>query len=319
MRKAVIDVGSNSLLLLIEEQTQSGWRFVFESTAVTALGEGTKRTGLLSEPGVSSSLSALREMFAKARELGAESVQAGATMAVRIASNAQEFLDKAEGQGTPVFIVTGEQEAQLGFRAVAQDPMFAKHDRLSIIDPGGHSTELVTAERRGEDWDVLFRRSYSVGTLGLRSAVLPDEKPDFAAILKASAFIDDQIGLGYLPDKAGHTVVLGATGTNLVSIRDRLTTWQPEKVHGAWLDYEEVSKAVGWLSSMTDAERAAVPGMEKGRERTIHIGALILERFLYAIKVLGCSVSVRGWRYALLEEGMPDIDACPLAEKTPSA
>jgi exopolyphosphatase/guanosine-5'-triphosphate,3'-diphosphate pyrophosphatase len=72
-------------------------------------------------------------------------------------------------------------------------------------------------------------------------------------------------------------------------------------VHGAYLDYEEVSKAVGWMSRMTDAERAAIVGMERGREKTLHLGALILERALHAFRALGTRVSVRGWRHALLE------------------
>jgi exopolyphosphatase / guanosine-5'-triphosphate,3'-diphosphate pyrophosphatase len=96
-------------------------------------------------------------------------------------------------------------------------------------------------------------------------------------------------------------VVLGATGTNLISIREALETWQPEKVHGAYLLFEEVSRAVGWLMAMTDQQRRDVRGMELGRERTLHIGALILERFLFALKSEGCCVSVRGWRHALLE------------------
>ena len=113
--------------------------------------------------------------------------------------------------------------------------------------------------------------------------------------------MDQTISLSYRPNEAGHAVVLGATGTNLVSIREQMSTWQPERVHGAWLDYEEVSKAAGWLSAMTEAQRATIPGMETGREGTIHAGALILERFLFALRVLGCSVSVRGWRHALIE------------------
>jgi exopolyphosphatase/guanosine-5'-triphosphate,3'-diphosphate pyrophosphatase len=106
----------------------------------------------------------------------------------------------------------------------------------------------------------------------------------------------------YRPHEAGLAVALGATGTNLITIRERMIEWDPAKVHGQWLDYEEVSKSVSWLGAMTDAERALVPGMERGREKTIHLGSLILERFLYAIHVLGCRVSVRGWRHALLEQ-----------------
>jgi exopolyphosphatase/guanosine-5'-triphosphate,3'-diphosphate pyrophosphatase len=301
MRKAVLDVGSNSVLLLVAEHRADGWHPIHEATAVTALGEGTKATGLLGEPGMSRTLDALREMFATARSLGVENIQAGATMAARIAQNTPEFLAKAEAQGTPVFVVSGEQEAQLGFEAVANDPMFADVDRISIVDPGGHSTELVTAVRQGEGWDVRFRRSYPVGTLGLKSQGLGEESPDRFAVFEASNAIDDLIGLCYLPEQAGKVIVLGAAGTNLITIRERMPLWEPEKVHGQYLDYEEVGRAVGWMMPMTDAERAAIVGMEKGREKTIHLGALVLERFLYALRTLGCYVSVRGWRYALLD------------------
>lgn len=305
MRKAVIDVGSNSVLLVVGEFDGVGWKTVYDGTRVTALGEGTKATGLLGEPGMKATLEALAEFFAKAHELEATEVISAATMAARIATNTDAFLARAAAQGTPTIVLSGEDEAELGFLAVAEDPLFADHPRISIVDPGGQSTELVTADRTKSGWKVHFRRSYPIGTLGLRSTHLPNERLGPREILQAIAYIDDIIGLAYRPDEAGLAIVLGATGTNLITIRERMTEWQPEKVHGAWLDYEEVSKAFGWLGSMSDAERAAVEGMEKGREKTIHLGALILERFLFALRSHGCRVSVRGWRHALLEHGIP--------------
>jgi len=306
VRKAVIDVGSNSVLLVVGERGERGWDSIYEATRVTALGEGTKATGVLGEPGMSATLGALREFFAKAHELGAAEVISAATMAARIATNTDAFLARAEAQGTPTVVLSGDDEAALGFLAVAEDPIFADNPRISIIDPGGQSTELVTADRVGSGWNVHFRRSYPIGTLGLRSTHLTQERLEPREILRAISYIDDLIGLAYRPDEAGVAIVLGATGTNLVTIRDKMTEWQPEKVHGAWLDYEEVSKALGWLGSMSDAERAKVAGMEKGREKTIHLGALILERFLFALRCHGCRVSVRGWRHALLEHGIPN-------------
>lgn len=301
MRKAVIDVGSNSVLLLVEELTPIGWQLVYESTAVTALGEGTKATGLLGERGMSATLDALATMFAKAHELGVDSIEAAATMAARIATNTADFQARAAAQATPVSVLSGDKEAELGFLSVANDPAFNAYDRISIIDPGGQSTELVTADRTDHGWNVLFRRSHPLGTLGLKSTVLADECPPVSQVLQAVTVIDEIIGQCYLPGQAGHAVVLGATGTNLISIREGLLRWQPELVHGQWLDYEEVSKAVGQMMPMTDAERANIPGMEPGREKTLPAGALILERFLFALRTHGCSVSVRGWRHALLE------------------
>jgi exopolyphosphatase/guanosine-5'-triphosphate,3'-diphosphate pyrophosphatase len=226
-------------------------------------------------------------------------------MAARQATNRQEFVDASQRQGTPVSILTGEQEAELGFHSAADDPVFRNEPRLTIIDVGGQSTELVTAERADDAWNLLFRRSFPVGTLGLRGAMLSAESPDAPGLLAAIRSIDETIGLCYLPGQTGKAVALGATGTNLISIREKMTQWDPARVHGSWLDYEEVSKAAGWLSRLTDEQRRAVPGMEPGRERTIHIGALILERFLFVTRSLGCYVSVKGWRHALMERGLP--------------
>ncbi len=301
MRKAVIDVGSNSVLLVVAEQRNGSWVPILEDTAVTALGDGTKATGLLGEPGLTATLDALARFFSMAKDLGVESIQAEATMAARIATNTPKFISRALAQGTPVSVLSGEDEADLGFLAVATDPMFSDASRISIIDPGGHSTELVTADKVNGNWKVGFRRSFSVGTLGLRSTNFPDERLTSMQIMKGVAAIDDLIGLAYRPHESGMAVVLGATGTNLISIRDKLLRWDPVKVHGAVLDYEEVSKAFGWLAEMSDLERSQVAGMEPGREKTIHLGTLILERFLFALRTYECRVSVRGWRHALLE------------------
>jgi exopolyphosphatase/guanosine-5'-triphosphate,3'-diphosphate pyrophosphatase len=305
MRKAVIDVGSNSLILVVEEFDGQAWRVLAESTAVTSLGEGTKLSRLLGEKGMAASLKALARMYAQARDLKAETIQAAGTMALRIADNRAEFLTRAAAQDTPVFILSGEDEAQLGFQSVAIDPTFEKFSRISIIDPGGQSTEIMTAARTPQGWDISFKHSYPVGTLGMREGHLSGESPDGGAILYASAYLDDLIGLSYLPGKAGEAILLGATGTNLVSIREKMTEWEPYRVHGAYLDYEEISKAVGWMMPMSDAQRGAIVGMEPGREKTLHIGALIAERCLNALNSPGCYVSVRGWRHALLEQGLP--------------
>ncbi|MCU0317065.1 MAG: hypothetical protein MUC92_10780 [Fimbriimonadaceae bacterium] len=305
MRKAALDVGSNSVLLLVSELQEEKWVPIWEESEVTGLGVGTKRTGLLSEDGMAKTLDAVQRSFAKAKDLGASEILAGTTMAARIAENSHEFLARAEAQDTEIRIISGEDEAELGFHAVASDPLFAHVQRISIIDPGGHSTELLTADRTSAGWDILFRKSYPIGALGLKEGVLKIESPGFAERLSAVAEVDRALSLDYRPGQSGIAVVLGATGTNLVSIREKHQTWRPDAVHGALLDYEEVGRSVGWLCDMNEAQRASLPGLERGREGTIHIGALILERFLFCLHVLEATVSVKGWRHALIERGFP--------------
>jgi exopolyphosphatase / guanosine-5'-triphosphate,3'-diphosphate pyrophosphatase len=298
----VIDVGSNSVLLLVAERIDGRWESVLETSTVTGLGTGTKETRLLSEEPMERTLAAVKKGFDEARAAGAEAILAAATMAARIARNTDEFQARALAQGTPIEVLSGEREAELGFRSVALDPLFDDAGRLSIIDVGGHSTEVACADHRDTGWAIAFRRSFPIGTLGLRGRTLSEESPSIEARMRAVTEIDAALGFSFRPGESGLSVALGASATNLVTLREGMTEWDPVRVHGAFLDYEEISRAAGWLSDMTDALRGALVGLEKGREGTIHIGALILERCLFALRSEGCKVSVRGWRHALLEE-----------------
>jgi exopolyphosphatase / guanosine-5'-triphosphate,3'-diphosphate pyrophosphatase len=300
MRRAVVDVGSNSLLLLVAEHSGGHWTPILETTEVTALGEETKNTGLLNERALEDTLGALQRAFEVARAAGVEDVFAGVTMAGRIAKNSDELLQRAEAQGTPVKILSGDEEARLGFLAVAEDSMFASERRLSVIDVGGHSTEIVCADRREGEWRDTFRTSFPVGTLGLMSLMEDQETPGPRDLLAATVELDRLISVPEPEGGFGMVVALGATPTNLITLRERMPRWEPERVHGATLEYEEVGRAVGWLCGMTNEQRAELVGMERGRERTLHVGTLILERCLHALRAEECRVSIRGWRHALL-------------------
>ncbi len=307
--RAVVDVGSNSVLLLIAEKEAGQWKTIAETTAVTGLGIGVKQYGHLRPESIERTLAALKSAFQTAKEHGCTDITAAGTMALRIAENAGDFIHLAEQQGTPLTILSGDQEAELGFLAVADDPAFSAEDRISIIDPGGNSTELVTAVRTEQGWDKTFARSFPIGALALRDDLWKTSPIGPREMLAAVGMIDDIIGMHYMPRECGRAVVLGATGTNLVTMREGMTEWQPERVHGQVLDYEEVSKEMARLSEMTDEARGKIVGLEPGREFTIHAGALILERFLQAIHALEVTVSVRGWRHALLERGAEAIPA----------
>lgn len=301
MKRAVVDVGSNSVLLVLAEWNGSGWRTVKETSQVTGLGTGMKQSGRLAPEAMDRTLAALRRALADAE---GTPVEFAGTMALRVAENAPEFLAMAKAQGTPVRVLSGEQEAELGFESVAGDaPLVEGIDRLSIVDPGGQSTELVTAQRDGQTWRVLFRQSYPVGTLALRAGVLASEAPTGMDLLRAAKQVDEVLGMRYRPGACGRVVGLGASATNLVTLREQMTGWEPERVHGVRLGYEEISRFVESLSPHGDRGRAGLVGLEPGREGTIHIGALILERFLYSLGAEELTVSVRGWRHALLERG----------------
>jgi len=243
-------------------------------------------------------LAELRLQFQVARDYGAEPIHAAATMAARLASNADEFLTAAREQGTPVEILSADDEAQLGLESVVFDPRWAGEHRVTVLDPGGHSSEVATADHGR----VLFRCSSPVGALGVRDALDEPQTLSPLDMVRSCADVDREIGYCFLPGQAGTVVALGATATNLVSIREGLSDWEPDRVHGQTLGYEEVSKMAASLCAMDLATRRALPGIEPGREGSLHTGALVLERLLFAVRAEACQVSVRGWRHALVEK-----------------
>ncbi len=309
--RAIVDVGSNSLILVIAEYSDGYWTTLEEQTRVTGIGKGTKAFGKLDIEGSAASLIALAEFKKTAMLFGIDRLESFGTMALRIASDAAVFCQHAKEQGTPVSIISGDLEAELGLESVANDPILRLGDQFSVVDPGGHSTEIVTA-RKVQDIgldpriDILQRMSLPVGALGLRENILSEPSPSVSARFLASNYLDDLLEERSVQKSNGPVVVLGATGTNLVSIREKFVSWQPNRIHGAYLDYEEISRSVSWMCELTDEGRSAIVGIEPGRERTIHIGLIILERFLYALKAEGCIVSVRGWRHAMLNRATAD-------------
>lgn len=301
MRRATVDIGSNSVLLLIAEPDGTGWHPIYESSNVTGLGKGTKQTGMLQPDGMARTLEQLVICRNKAAEYQAEIRYVG-TMALRIASNKSDFLQSCLQNAIDVEIISGDQEAAFGFEAIVNDPTFHMLSPISILDPGGHSTELVTANFQDQEWSVKYKHSFPIGALGLCETHLADESPSLQQRLDAVLWLDEMIEANPPVDDHGTLVVLGATATNLVSIREKWAEWKPNEVHGSSLDYEEISRAAGWLCDLSLKERSKIIGLEPGREGSLHAGALILERFLYALRAESCLVSTHGWRHAFLAQ-----------------
>ena len=175
-RLAAVDVGTNSVLLLVAERGADGVvRPVREEADITRLGRGVDRSGLLSPEGIEATLEVLARFAALAREDGASALVVTATSAARDARNGSEFLDRArERTGASVEILSGDEEARLSYLAVAQDfATEAGEAGLVAIDVGGGSTEFV----HGRGKQVLFRRSLDIGSVRLTERCVRTDPP----------------------------------------------------------------------------------------------------------------------------------------------
>lgn len=298
-RLAAVDVGTNSVLLLVAERGRDGVvRPVREEADITRLGRGVDRTGLLSAEGIDATLEVLARFATLARADGARALVVTATSAARDARNGSEFLDRArERAGARVEILSGDEEARLSYLAVAQDfAAEAGEAGLLAIDVGGGSTELV----HGRGKQVLFRRSLDIGSVRLTERCVRTNPPDPG---EQEAIRDVVRGaLASLPPFPREVRVVGVAGTvtSLFAIAHAIEPYDAARVHGGFLPLADVARVRSRLCALPVAERRILPGMQSKRADVLPAGALLFETALAHLGAGGARVSDRGLRWGVL-------------------
>ena len=143
VRRAVIDIGTNSVKLLVADVAGNDVRPLHEDSKQTRLGRGFYESSRLQPEAVQQTAEAVAEFAEEARGQQAKSIRVIATSAARDAKNPGDLMvavDKASG--LKIEIISGEQEADWAFQGVTTDPQLAKQ-HLLLLDVGGGSTEFI--------------------------------------------------------------------------------------------------------------------------------------------------------------------------------
>ncbi|MFL5321806.1 MAG: Ppx/GppA family phosphatase [Myxococcaceae bacterium] len=297
-RYAAIDIGTNSVLLLVAEKSGEGFRAVEELAEITRLGRGVDKSRVLSAEGMEATLSVLEEFGKRARELGAEKIAVSATSAARDAKNGAEFMSAAKTRaGVEVEIISGELEAQLSYSAVAEDASVSTKDApLIVIDIGGGSTEFIFGDRG----KVLFRHSFDVGSVRLTERFVTTDPVSNAERTTMKSFLSETFSrLPKSPPRAQFVGVAG-TVTTLFAVHHAVQPYDVTKVHGGVLHLPELRAVTDKLFELPVAERAKLPGLQPKRADVICAGSLILLTALEQLRLESVTVSDRGLRWGLL-------------------
>jgi exopolyphosphatase/guanosine-5'-triphosphate,3'-diphosphate pyrophosphatase len=309
-RLAAIDVGTNTVLLLVAEQREDGIAPLVERAEITRLGRGVDATGRLDPDAIAETARVLGRFAAEARALGVVQIACVATSAARDAANGAEFFRAVEAAaGLTPEIISGEEEARLVWRSAWRDfgglsgpPPFPPAPPLAVLDVGGGSTELSF----GDGPAPRGRRSLQVGAVRLTERQRLDAgpvPPEALAALRhaarqALAPLGAMDGLGGLP--GARLVGVAGTVTTLAAVIQALPAYDAERVHGSTLDLDQIEVLVERLAALSVAERAALPGMEPKRADVIVAGAVVVAE---ATRLLGfdrLTVSDRGVRWGLV-------------------
>lgn len=297
-RTAVIDIGSNTLLLLITEPVDGGLRAKADLCRFGRLGQGLDATGQLADEAIARSLEICREYAAEMKRWGVERVAIVGTAALREATNAAAFREPAEQLlGATIEIIAGAREAELAYRSVVVGLPEVKGTPFVVVDVGGASTEVIASDGA----QVTAAISLPIGAVRLTERCLKTDPPTADEIAALTRDIDAQLDAATIP--RGATVVgTAGSATTLAAIELGLDRYDPAKIHGVKVPAAQVDAMVARLLAATVAERRAMKGMEPKRADVIAAGAAIFGRVVARAAADSLLISDRGIRWGVAYE-----------------
>lgn len=297
MKYAAIDVGTNTVLLLIMEELE-GLRDVLDLSTIVKLGEGLANSGRLSRPAMSRTLDAMKRYVEIALSHRVDKIFCVGTASLREASNSWEFLDEVKkALGFDVEIISTEREAYYTYLSVRDDRR-VKSTKMVIVDIGGGSTEIIF----GRENEFTGYVSLSVGSVKLTDAFITCDPPVGKELDMAVSRIKEELSLAPCPDDGGRLIGTGGTVTNIASIMMDLEGYDKDRVHGYPIGLKQLEELMAALASRSSRQRKMMKGMEAGRENIILQGALILREIMAHGGFENCVVSVKGVRYGVIYE-----------------
>ena len=266
-RVATIDLGSNSCVLLVLESVEDRVVRVTSDVALTRLSEGLDASGVLSDAAMDRSLKALGRFAARARALGASSIHAVGTAALREASNQEIMIKAAHDLGINLRPITGLEEASLSFAAA----QYGSAGPCLMIDIGGASTELAW----GGDQGFEGRASLSVGSvrlterLGLKAPMDADQSEQLMAACRdvfqqAPSAIDAPL------------VAVAGTATTAAQLYLGLSGYDPDLLDQQVLGYEALLAMYNELCACSVQERMQEWYLSEGRADVFPAGLALL-------------------------------------------
>jgi exopolyphosphatase / guanosine-5'-triphosphate,3'-diphosphate pyrophosphatase len=275
-RVAVVDIGSNSVRLLIADKTDDGQITELDRQAnVTRLGQGVDTAGKLDDEAIERTYKVLTDYAERIEAQHCDSRIAVLTSAVRDSANGQEFADTIEQRyGLTPHVLKGEEEARLTYLGATSERDPDDLTPTLVLDIGGGSTEMIV----GAGPEVRFRVSTQAGVVRQTERHLHDDPPSEA---QTEALAGDvrTILADNVPAEIRTAVKRGiavaGTATSLAAIAQHLDPYDPKKVDGYELSVPECERILGELSAMTLEQRREVPGLHPDRAPTIVAGVLI--------------------------------------------
>lgn len=303
MIRSSIDIGTNSVLLLIADVEGTDLTVLHEEQRIPRLGQGVDSDGKLSEEAQDRVLSVLKMYRAilKGRFSGvADKTVVTATSAVRDATNRSEFIRDIDRQtGWTVQLLTGDEEAQttfLGALSVLDD--FEPGASATVLDIGGGSTEFAT----GTATKLSAWSSLDMGSVRFSERFLTNDPPTVSQLEAARGEVREMISdLDPLHGSSEQLIGVAGTVTSVAAIGLGLRSYKTDKLNESRLSLGDVDKTIRQFTSMTSVGiESRYPVFLKGRGDVITGGLIILSEVMKFRRTNSIIVSTGGIRHGIL-------------------
>jgi exopolyphosphatase/guanosine-5'-triphosphate,3'-diphosphate pyrophosphatase len=274
VRRACIDIGSNTTRLLVADCDRDGVREVHQVREFTLIGHGLRGTGTIQREKVAEVARVVAAQVELARKLGVAEIHGVATAAIRRATNGEELVGAIiESCGLTITILSGEEEARLAFVGAARTLDHVPDGPLGVVDAGGGSVELVVGDAPAT---IGWWASLALGSADLAEDFLRSDPPDAAELSAARSCVASALEGIEMP-RAVEVIAVGGSAASL------------SRLAGQLLDAAAFERALSVLTSRPASEIAEWFSLDLARVRLLPAGLLILEA---ASKLFGGSLQV---------------------------
>jgi exopolyphosphatase/guanosine-5'-triphosphate,3'-diphosphate pyrophosphatase len=291
-RIAAIDIGTNSIHMVVAEAAPGGYKVVDREKEMVQLGLSSLGGQPLTKEAISRGVKSISRLCELAREWGAEEIVAVATSAVREAPNRREFLHQVRtAAGIRVRVISGEEEADFIFRAVRSAVEFGGRTAL-CIDIGGGSVEIIV----GTETEIYFTRSEPLGSLRMAQTFSLKDSPAPESVAACRRQVRSALKkIEKRVSKLGFDLALGTSGTILTMAG--LGNAGEAQAHGLRnVERKSVSALTAELASLSCVGRAEKFALDEKRSTSIVGGAIVLDEIMsvFGIKtLLACPAAMR--------------------------
>lgn len=285
MKIGTIDIGTNSMRLLIADYKNNKIENRKKYINITRIGQGVDDKGYITEEALERNLNALKEFADKCIEEKCEKVYCMGTSALRDSKNGQDFVDRAkELTNIDVKIICGEEESNLGFMGVLEGAGGDKSNYILVLDIGGGSTEFIVGNEDG----IKFCKSENVGALRMTEKFITTDPISDEEFNKMSDFIEETISSTLDKIKGMHVsklVGIGGAITSLSAMNQQLEVYSMEKVHNSVVTKKDLEKILQNLKKMTLSDKKTIKGLQPKRADIITSGVKILHIVMEKLEI----------------------------------